>query len=68
MEQIEFDDPRKKDLAHNWVNSSVFIFYLTVFCIVGFLIGGTYALTKHSYKGHPEVNVPGNTLYVPEYK
>jgi hypothetical protein len=61
-------DPREKDFRRNWVNSSVFLFYLQVFCIVAFVIGGSYSLYKHRYKGKPEVNVPGNTLYTPTYK
>ena len=61
-------DPREKDFSRNWVNSSVFLFYLQVFCIVAFVIGGSYSLYKHRYKGKPEVNVPGNTLYTPKYK
>ena len=61
-------DPREKDFSRNWVNSSVFLFYLQVFCILAFVIGGSYSLYKHRYKGKPEVNVPANTLYTPTYK
>ncbi len=61
-------DYREKDFAHNWVHSSVFLFYLTVFVAVAFIIGGSYSLYKHRYKGKPEVEVPGNTLYTPKYK
>jgi hypothetical protein len=50
------------------VNSSVFLFYLQVFCMVAFLLGGCYGLYTHHYKGKPEVNVPSNTLYTPQYK
>jgi hypothetical protein len=67
-EQTEHKDPREKDLAYNWVHSSVFLFYLKVFCILAFVLGGCYGLYKHHYKGKPEVNVPGNTLYTPQYK
>lgn len=61
-------DPRDKDFSRNWVNSSVFLFYLQVFCVVAFVFGGSYALWTMRYKGKPEVNVPANTLYTPEYK
>lgn len=61
-------DYRDKDFAHNWVNSSVFLFYLQVFLIIAFVFGGCYSLYKHRYKGKPEVTVPGNTLYTPKYK
>lgn len=64
----EVKDPKIKDFAYNWVNSSVFLFYLEVFCIVAFLLGGCYNLYTHRYKGKPEVNVPANTLYTPQYK
>jgi len=68
MEEIQDKDYREKDFAHNWVNSSVFLFYLQVFCIAAFLLGGCYNLYKHHYKGRPEVEVPENTLYTPKYK
>lgn len=61
-------DYREQDFAHNWVHSSTFLFYLQVFCIVALIIGGSYSLYKHRYKGKPEVAVPENTLYTPKYK
>lgn len=64
----EIKDPKLKDFTHNWVNSSVFLFYLEVFCIVAFIIGGCYNLYTHRYTGKPEVEVPSNTLYTPQYK
>jgi len=68
MDHNEVRDYREKDFAHNWVNSSVFLFYLQVFCIVAFVLGGCYSLYKHRYPGKPEVTVPENTLYTPKYK
>jgi hypothetical protein len=68
MDHNEVKDYREKDFAHNWVNSSVFLFYLQVFCIVAFVLGGCYSLYAHRYKGRPEVKVPENTLYTPKYK
>jgi len=59
---------QERDFSRNWVNSSVFLFYLQVFCIVAFVFGGCYGLYAHRYKGKPEVNVPSNTLYEPQYK
>jgi hypothetical protein len=64
----EIKDPNLRDFAYSWVNSSVFLFYLQVFCVVALLLGGTYALYSHRYKGKPEVTVPANTLYTPQYK
>jgi hypothetical protein len=65
---IELKDPKLKDIANSWVDSSVFLFYLEVFCIIAFLLGASYGLYVHSYKGKPSVEVPGNTLYTPQYK
>jgi len=68
MEHIQDKDYREKDFAHNWVNSSAFLFYLQVFCLVAFMLGGCFSLYKHRYKGKPEVQIPANTLYTPKYK
>ena len=68
MEHIEYKDPKEKDFAANWVNSSSFLFYLQVFCIMAFVLGGCYGLYTHHYKGKPEIEVPGSTKYTPEYK
>ena len=65
---IELKNPKLKDIANSWVDSSVFLFYLEVFVIVAFLVGASYGLYVHRYKGKPNVEVPGNTLYTPQYK
>ena len=59
---------KEKDFAHNWVSSSRFIWFCQVFIIIAFTLGGCYSLYAHRYKGHPQVNVPDNTLYDPKYK
>ncbi|MBS1751614.1 MAG: hypothetical protein JST63_17070 [Bacteroidetes bacterium] len=61
-------EPRKKDFAWSWVTSSRFLFYMQVVAFAAFLIGGSYALYQHRYKGKPKVMVPDNTLYTPKYK
>jgi hypothetical protein len=61
-------NPQLKDITYNWVDSSVFLFYLEVFCIIALLLGGSYGLYTHRYKGKPQVEIPANTLYTPEYK
>ena len=33
----EYKDPKLKDIKYNWVDSSVFLFYLEVFCIIALL-------------------------------
>jgi hypothetical protein len=68
LEPIALKDPKLKDFAHSWVNSSVFLFYLQVFVVVAFIVGGSFGLWAHRYKGRPEVAVPSNTLYTPQYK
>lgn len=64
----ELKKNQERDFTRNWVNSSVFLFYLQVFCVVAFLLGGCYGLYQHRYRGKPEVQVPGNTQYTPQYK
>lgn len=68
IDETEYKNPKEQDFAYNWVNSSVFLFYLQVFCIVAFILGGCYSLYNHRYKGKPEVVIPDNTLYTPKYK
>jgi hypothetical protein len=65
---IELKDPKLKDLANSWVDSSAFLFYLSILCIIALSFGWTYGMYAHRYKGKPDVNVPGNTLYTPQYK
>ncbi len=59
---------KDKDFAHNWVSSSRFIWLCQVFLVVALVLGGCYNLYTHRYKGRPQVDVPGNTLYNPKYK
>ncbi|MCO5240529.1 MAG: hypothetical protein M9904_10775 [Chitinophagaceae bacterium] len=67
MEQEVISTP-SNDFTRSWVKSSRFLFYMQVVALSAFLIGGSYALYKHSYKGKPHVTVPENTLYTPKYK
>ena len=67
-EHIEYKNPQEKDFTYSWVNSSVFLFYLQVICMVALVVGASYGLFAHRYKGRPEVNVTSNTLYTPQYK
>lgn len=67
-EHNEFEDIKEKDFRYNWVSSSRFLFYVQVFCILAFLLGGCYMLYEKRYAGKPDVEVPGNTLYTPQYK
>lgn len=64
----EFDDNSQKDFTKNWVNSSRFLFYLQVFCILAFVLGGCYRLYNVRYKGKPTVEVQKSSEYKPDYK
>lgn len=68
MDQQTTQNPQTKDFAYNWVNSSVFLFYLQVFLFVAFTFGCAYSLYTKRYKGRPEVPVQESTLYTPKYK
>lgn len=58
----------KNDFTGNWASSSRFLYYLSIFCFLSFVLGACYHLYDHRYKGKPEVVVPDNTLYDPKYK
>jgi hypothetical protein len=67
MSQQVHDDSHK-DFTRNWVVSSRFLFYVQLFCIVAFVLGGCYKLYSYRYKGKPQVEVPASTEYNPKYK
>jgi hypothetical protein len=64
----EINESQEKDFTKNWVNSSRFLFYLQVFCILAFVLGGCYRLYHQRYKGKPDVEVQSSSQYKPEYK
>jgi len=64
----EIQEHKKKDFGYNWVTSSRFLFYVQLFCMLAFILGGCYKLYNKSYQGKPDVEVPDNTLYTPKYK
>lgn len=64
----DIEEIKEKDIRYNRVSSSRFLFYVQVFCIVAFILGGCFQLYKHSYKGKPDIEIQGSTKYVPEYK
>ena len=67
---MENEEPehKEKDFGYNWVKSSRFLFYVHVFCIMAFILGGCYKLYDNRYPGKPKVEVPESTLYYPKYK
>jgi len=66
--QEEIQEHKEKDFNYNWVNSSRFLFYVQLFCVLAFILGGCYKLYNKRYKGKPDVEIPDNTLYTPKYK
>jgi hypothetical protein len=64
----EVMDNKKNDFTRNWVVSSRFLFYVQLFCIVSFILGGCYKLYSYRYKGKPNVEIPASTEYNPKYK
>ena len=63
----ELQKVQDRDFTHNWVSSSAFIFYLSVFCLVAFLFGSCYRLYNQRYN-KLEVNIQESTQYTPKYK
>ena len=64
----EIIEHQEKDFTKNWVNSSRFLFYLQVFCILAFVLGGCFRMYNQRYKGKPEAEVQGSSKFKPEYK
>jgi hypothetical protein len=65
--QQELEKIQDRDFTHNWVSSSAFLFYLSVFCILAFSLGGCYKLFNERYE-RLDVNVQESTQYNPKYK
>jgi hypothetical protein len=64
----EIQEHKEKDFGYNWVNSSRFLFYVQIFCILAFILAGCYKLYTKRYTGKPDLEIPDNTLYTPKYK
>ena len=67
-EYIVEQEETNLDFTKSWVNSSKFIFYLSVVCILAGLFGNSIKLFQSGYKGHPDVEIQSSTQYKPEYK
>jgi hypothetical protein len=57
-----------KDIKKSWVNTSRFVFYISVTAIIAFLVGASIRLSGETYKGKPDVEVQESSLYTPKYK
>ena len=68
FDQEEISKSRGKDLAYSWVSTSRFLFYCQIAIYAALILGGCYTMYKHKYKGKPNVEIPANTQYNPQYK
>lgn len=68
MVHEEIENRQQKDIGYNWVTSSRFLFYMQVFCLLAFVLGGCYKLYTSRYKGKPDLEIQSSTKYVPDYK
>ena len=66
--QESLEQNKEKEFGYNWVSSSRFLFYVQVFCMIAFLLGGCYRLYNQRYKGKPDIEIQSSTKYTPEYK
>lgn len=65
----ELQKVQDRDFTHDWVSSSAFIFYLSVFCLLAFFLGTCAKLYTNRYTvTKPEVTVQESTRYTPVYK
>lgn len=67
-EYNEIEQLKESDIQYNKVSSSHFLFYLTLFALISFVVGCSTQLYHHSYKGKPDVTIQSSTQYTPEYK
>lgn len=67
--QEELQKVQDRDFTHNWVSSSAFIFYLSVFCLLAFFFGSCYRLYNERYTNARPQNIEVNesSLYTPKY-
>ena len=57
----------EKDITTNWVSSSRFIFYVSVFALLALVVGNCSKVFSSGFKkANPEVNT--SSQYKPEYK
>ena len=67
MSQDLQDNTAEKDIATNWVSSSRFLFYVSIFAILALGLGNCAKLYNSRFiKPNPEVQ--SSSQYKPEYK
>ena len=67
--QQELEKVQDRDFTHNWVTSSAFLFYLSVFCMVAFVFGSCFKLYNNRYKNTipGAITVQESSMYTPKY-
>jgi len=67
--QEELQKVRDRDFTHDWVSSSAFLFYLSIFCILAFVFGSCLKLHNKRFEnsGPEKVTVQESTMYTPKY-
>jgi len=65
----ELEKVQDRDVMHNWVSSSAFLFYLSVFCFLAFAFGTFIKLYNQRFENTrvQKVEVQESTLYTPKY-
>jgi hypothetical protein len=65
----ELEKVQDRDFTHNWVSSSAFLFYLSVFCVLALLFGSCYRLyaTRFDKSTPSNVVVQESSMYTPKY-
>lgn len=65
----ELEKVKDRDFTHDWVSSSAFIFYLSVFCFLAFVVGASCILyfTKFENSKVKDPVYQESTLYTPKY-
>lgn len=58
----------ESDVRYNWVSSSRFLLYLSLFATIIFLLATCVKLFNNRYKGKPDIEIQSSTKYTPEYK
>ena len=68
--QEELQKVHDRDFTHNWVSSSAFIFYLSIFCLLAFAFGGCFRLYNQRFEnsGPEKVTIQESTQYTPKYE
>ena len=66
----ELEKVQDRDFTHNWVSSSAFLFYLSVFCLLAFMLGtcGKLYTQRYDQQKLQKVIIQESSKYTPEYK